>query len=87
MTTRHETHSTVCEVIAEVIADGGRPPNTIEDSQTLRQDLALDSLDLAVIVVRLEQKLDADPFRRRRRQVRTVGDLVDAYFEELSPAS
>jgi hypothetical protein len=41
---------------------------------------------LALIVVRLEQTLCVDPFRRRRGPVRSVGDLISAYRRELETA-
>ena len=66
MRTSDSTHDTVCEVIAQVMAESGRQASAIEDSHALRQELQLDSLDLAVIVVRLEEKLHVDPFRHQR---------------------
>lgn len=84
MTTPDSIHDIVCQVIAEVIVDGGRQVDSIDGKHNLREDLQLDSLDLAVIVVRLAEKLGVDPFRQRRRPVRIVADFVDAYVEALS---
>ena len=78
-TLRNEVRRT----IAEVARDAGREINQIEEGDLLRETLGLDSLDLAVVVVRLEQKLGIDPFRVRQRSLRTVGDLISAYEEIL----
>mgnify|MGYP002626100530 CR=1 FL=1 len=78
-TLRNEVRRT----IAEVARDAGREINQIEEADLLRETLGLDSLDLAVVVVRLEQKLGIDPFRVRQRSLRTVGDLISAYEEIL----
>jgi acyl carrier protein len=45
----------------------------------LADQLRIDSLDLAVIVVELERKTGRDPFRQFSGSVRTVGDLVAMY--------
>ena len=41
----------------------------------------LDSLDFAIVVARLEVKLDADPFAAMQRPVypHTLGDLIQIY--------
>jgi acyl carrier protein len=70
---------TILETMAQAQADRGRtfaPPN---DSDTLTGTLGLDSLDLAVVVVRLEQRLGCDPFRDGRPLVATFGELVALY--------
>jgi acyl carrier protein len=69
--------------VAQVLADSGRPEVEVCDESALREQLGLDSLDLALVVVRLEQTLGIDPFRRRGTAVRTVGDLTAAYRHEL----
>lgn len=73
--------------IRQVLADHGRVSGEIRDEDRLREQLALDSLDMALVVVRLEQALGVDPFRRRRGPVRNVGDLIAAYQAEMESAS
>jgi acyl carrier protein len=46
--------------------------------------LGLDSLDWAVVVVRLEEETGVDPFRKGvSRELRTVADQVEVYGSEL----
>jgi acyl carrier protein len=69
--------------VAQVLVDNGRAGAQVRDEDNLRDGLNLDSLDLALVVVRLEQALGIDPFRRRGGPVRTVGDLTEVYRREL----
>ena len=78
--------NTICETIADVAREAGRDISEINDDHLLREKLGFDSLDLAVIVVRLEQRLGIEPFRVQQRSVRTTGDLISAY-QELAEAS
>ena len=86
MTLRESTTDTICQAIAEVMREAGRIAPVIHREAAIREDLALDSLDLAVVVIRLQQQLGVDPFRQQRRRVRTVDDLVAIYDEALAPA-
>lgn len=70
------------ETIAQILSDNGREARTVRDADLLRETLGFDSLDLAVLVVRLEQRLGVDPFRTKRLKVRSVGDLAAAYEAE-----
>lgn len=72
------------ETIVRVLREGGREDPAIADDDLLRESLDLDSMDLAVIVVRLEQQLGVDPFRTRRTPVHTVADLIAQYQQSLS---
>jgi acyl carrier protein len=72
-------HDAVTQVINRLLTDTGRPARTIQDGDTLTGTLELDSLDLAVMVVGLEQALGVDPFRSGARAVPTVGELVEVY--------
>jgi len=76
------TRQVVLETIREVLADRGRAVGPVEDGVPLFADgLGLDSLDFATLVVRLEQKLNYDPFRsgEQDRLPRTVAELLSAY--------
>ena len=72
-------HQIVTRVIQRVYSDSGRTPRNISDDDTFTDTLQLDSLDLAVMVVGLEQELGVDPFRNGASPVRTVGELVALY--------
>ncbi len=66
---------TVSEVIDEVLNESGRERSCEISSRTrLRFDLDLDSLDLAVLTVKLEAKSGVDVFARGI--VTTVGEIL-----------
>ena len=71
------------DIITRILSDAGRPTSEIQDSQSLTGDLELDSLDLAVLVVGLEQELHVDPFREGAAPVQTVGELAALYEKSL----
>ena len=76
---------TLAETIVQIVRDKGRILDAVRDDDTLQGSLGLDSLDLAVLVVRAEQQLGFDPFRDGGGLVATFGQLVDRY--ESSPGS
>jgi acyl carrier protein len=49
------------------------------ESVLLSDDLGLDSLDLATLIVSLQEKTQLDPFRSGFIMFRTVGELVDLF--------
>jgi len=65
--------------INHLMTESGRAARTFRDQDTLTGTIGLDSLDLAAMVVRLEQRLGVDPFREGAPAVRTFGDLVRLY--------
>jgi acyl carrier protein len=69
----------VAQVINRVLTDSGRPARQLQAADTLTANLGLDSLDLAVMVVGLEQALGVDPFRQGAAAVLTYGELVTLY--------
>ncbi len=82
--TPEEISSLVIETIHQVIADSGRKVDQVSPDDPLREKLGLDSLDLAVVVVRMQQETGLDPFRRQRQSIHNVENLVRAYQEELT---
>lgn len=74
-------------VIHGVLTDSGRHPRPLADDDTLTGTLGLDSLDLAVTVVGLEQQLGVDPFRDGASPVQTFGELVNLYEKAFSRIS
>ena len=73
-------------VVKRIIEQKGQPAPTIENHQRLTADLGLESLDVAKIVAVLEVELEVDPFAQlvAITDIRTVGDLTDAYRRALS---
>jgi acyl carrier protein len=76
--------ATVGQVINRVLTDTGRHSRQFHDDDTLTGMIGLDSLDLAVMVVGLEQALGVDPFRTGAHPVQTFGELVALYEQTLS---
>ena len=73
-------HATVAAVMRERGLDTG----AIAADARLSETLGLKSMDLAQIVLTLEDDLGADPFREIPiTSIRTVGDLVRAYTVTL----
>ena len=70
---------TLIKTISQVLKDSGRSVANIQETDALTGTLGLNSLDLAVVVVRLEQELGVDPFRDGQPMVATFGDLVALY--------
>ncbi len=67
--------------IESVFRDSARPIPPVDDGAIFGEQIKLDSLDFAVIVVQLEQQLGLDPFRQGARPVRTLGELVQLYAQ------
>ena len=76
----------VSDVINRVLTDTGRAAREFRSADTLTGTIGLDSLDLAVLVVGLEQSLGVDPFRSGAAPVATFGQLVDLYVATLDQA-
>ena len=74
-----EIRQSVEAVVHRVLLDSGRATNPLSDGDELAQTIGLSSLDIAVVVVALEQQLGIDPFRKNVPTVRTFGDLVTLY--------
>jgi acyl carrier protein len=72
--------SVVESVILDVAADNHKPLTSLQDDLPLLES-GLDSLCLAVIVARLEDKLGVDPFSTADEATLpvTIGDLVRLY--------
>ena len=74
----------VKSTIAAVMTARDLDPGGIEPLARLSETLGLRSLDLAQIVLTLEDDLNIDPFQSIPiTSIRTVGDLADAYLVSL----
>ena len=71
-------------MINRILTDSGRDVREISDDDTFMDTIGLDSLDLAVMVVGLEQSLGVDPFREGAQAVQTVGELVELYRNTIN---
>ena len=84
MTETESIRATVGQVINRVLTDTGRSSREFNDDDTLTGTIGMDSLDLAVMVVGLEQSLGVDPFRTGAHPVQTFGELVALYEKTIS---
>ena len=71
-------------VLGNVLRDAGRDVPTLTDELLLADQLRLDSLDFAVVVVALEKELGVDPFRTQSPRIRSFGELVQLYEQVLA---
>jgi len=70
----------IIAAINEVLEESGRDQvSEIARGTLLRKDLGLDSLDLAVLTVKIEAKLGVDVFAKGI--VTTVGEILDRIDE------
>ncbi|MCP4193546.1 MAG: acyl carrier protein [Planctomycetaceae bacterium] len=84
MTEQVDIKKTISGVINRILTDSGRDVREISDDDTFMDTIGLDSLDLAVMVVGLEQSLGVDPFREGAQAVQTVGELVELYRNTIN---
>lgn len=80
----NKTRLVVENVIRNVLRDAGREVPPLTDDALLSDQLRLDSLDFAVVVVGLEREIGVDPFRTASPRIRTFGELVRLYEEASS---
>jgi acyl carrier protein len=74
--------------IRAVYENKGVTPPALSPSSVLGQEIGLESLDLAEIVVRLENEFGFDPFAEGVPEgVRTIGDLTNLYATDGSAGS
>ncbi len=82
--TEGRVEETVKSTIAAVMTARDLDPGIIERLARLSETLGLRSMDLAQIVLTLEDDLNIDPFQTIPiTSIRTVGDLSDAYLVSL----
>jgi acyl carrier protein len=78
--TQAEVLSALGNEIARISADKGIPAGVVDaDTVLLGGNLNLDSLDLAGIVVQLQEATAHDPFADGFIEFRTAGELADLF--------
>lgn len=70
-------------VTNRILTESNRPPCIFQDDDDLTQTIGLTSLDLAQVVVSLEQEFGVDPFRESTPRITTFADLVALYQDAL----
>ena len=83
---RSHAREKICTAIAEILAQNRRDPRSLEDSDSLVNDLGFASLDVAQLIAVLEMDLGVDPFARGASlsEISTVGKLVALYEAHLA---
>lgn len=69
----------VIATINEVLAENGHEAVKLARDTNILRDTPLDSMGLAIVVVRLEEKTSKDPFATGFISFRTVGELASLY--------
>ena len=78
--TKDQAVSLVGEVLNKIIKEKGESPCEIqEETLVLGDSLPIDSLDLAAVVIELEEATSFDPFKNGFINFRTVGELAQLY--------
>ena len=76
---------TPLEVILKATRDlldrKGADTSALDETTRFLEDLPIDSLDLATLIVDLEERTGQDPFRAGFRSFTTIGDLAGLYGE------
>lgn len=79
---------TLLEVIREVAAESEKQLDASFGDETVLLESGLDSLDFAIIVARLEERLGEDPFAAMNEPVypQTFADFVKIYDDFFATA-
>ena len=77
----------VYEILVDVMTEQGLDATDINDDAKLVDGLGLKSMDIAQVVVTLEEDLEVDPFQDLPiTSIQTVGDLIKAYVGYVDPS-
>jgi acyl carrier protein len=85
-----ELKKVVIKLINEVADEQSIPIDVVEEQHAIVDDLGFRSLDVAVLIAKLEESLHVDPFSTGTStitDVRTVGDICRVYYESLKEHS
>jgi acyl carrier protein len=78
--TTDEAQATIIQVVLEILQDKGRrEPELGADTVLLGGQLGIDSLDLAVVVIRMGELAAKEPFENGFIDFRTIGDMAELY--------
>lgn len=69
----------VSDSIQEVMIQNGKEVSSVKPETDILNETSLDSLDLALVIVMLEEKTGKDPFSKGFIPFRTVGELAKLY--------
>lgn len=69
----------IIKTIQEVMEENGRSLSAVLPSTKILAETSLDSLDLAIVIVKLEEKTNKDPFKQGFIPFSTVEELAKLY--------
>lgn len=70
------------KAISQIMSDKGLPAPTIAaDTELLGGELPIDSLDLAMLVREMEERVGFDPFQDGFIDFRTAGEMAKLYVK------
>jgi len=80
--------NTVLQTISDLLEERELGDSTLNGDAKLVDTLGLKSMEIAQLVLTLEDELDVDPFQEITiTSIRTVDDLIGAYVTTLDPSS
>jgi acyl carrier protein len=65
----------IIEIINSILVDGGQPEVKITKESNLKDDIGLDSFELAMLTVQIEDKFGVDIFENSFPQ--TISDIIE----------
>ncbi len=75
----HNYVELVKETVLEAMEENGLEGVVMDETTNILQDTPLDSLGLAVVLVKLEEKTNKDPFSEGFVTFNTIGELAALY--------
>jgi hypothetical protein len=78
--TTDEAQASIIGVVSEILREKGRrEPQMAADTLLLGGPLGMDSLDLAVVVIRMGELTAKDPFENGFIDFRTIREMAELY--------
>ena len=78
--TAEEAQGSIIDILSEVLRDKGQQQTEMRpESLLLGGGLGIDSLDLAVVVIRMAELAGKDPFQNGFIDFQTVGEMASLY--------
>lgn len=74
-----KTLDLVLNTITEILQENCKPLVTLKPETRILSETPLDSLDLAIVVVKLEEKTGKDPFKNGFIPFATIEELAHLY--------
>jgi len=76
---QHDSIELVQQTVLEVMVENGIDPVPLTPDTKILQDTPLDSMGLAVVVLKLQEQTGSDPFAEGFVMFESVADLAELY--------